>query len=69
MTKPDPTTAILTVELSKIISDSVATLERVCKQNSFSFPRLDEPFTPSSEAFRANPEAAEAANKIAAAAL
>lgn len=61
--------ANLTVELSKIISDSVATLESVCKQNNLSFPRLDEPFTPSSEAFRANPEAAEAANKIAAAAL
>lgn len=56
-------------ELSKIISDSVASLEKVCKKNKTLFPSLDEPFSPPSEAFRSDPEAAEAANKIAAAAL
>jgi len=56
-------------DLSQIISDSVASLEKVCKKNNTPFPSLDEPFSPPSEAFRADPEAAEAANKIAAAAL
>lgn len=56
-------------ELSQIISDSVASLEKVCKKNNTPFPSLDDPFSPPSESFRFDPEAAEAANKIAAAAL
>ena len=56
-------------ELSQIISDSVASLEKVCEKNDTPFPSLDDPFSPPSEAFRLDPEAAEAANKIAAAAL
>jgi hypothetical protein len=56
-------------DLSQIISDSVASLEKVCKKNNTPFPSLDDPFSPTSEAFRSDPEAAEAANKIAAAAL
>ena len=53
--------------LSNMIAGSVATLDKVCSK-SIPFPSLDDQFGPNSEAFRANPAAAEAANVIAAAA-
>ena len=55
------------LELSNMIAASVATLNKVCSKN-IPFPDLDDPFAPSSEAFRTNQEAAEAANVMAAAA-
>lgn len=56
------------LELSHLISTSVVTLNQACKDNDTPFPRLDDPFVPTSEAFRASPQAAEAAKIIAAAA-
>lgn len=56
------------LELSNMIAGSVATLNDVCSTSKLPFPSLDDPFSPPSEAFRAYPEAAEAANVIAAAA-
>ncbi len=55
------------LELSNMIAASVATLNKVCSKN-VPFPDLNDPFAPHSEEFRKNPEAAEAANVIAAAA-
>jgi hypothetical protein len=68
MASPPKSTAQL-LELAKIISDSAQSLDRACTDNGLTFPSLDDPFTPQSEAFRANPEANEAANVIAAAAF
>lgn len=56
------------LELSNMIAGSAATLDKVCSESNLPFPNLDDPFVPSSEAFRSNAEAAEAANIIAAAA-
>lgn len=56
--------------LARLISSSVAALERVCEDNQLSLPDLDAPkFYKSSEAFRVNPAAAEAARIAAAACL
>ena len=55
--------------LAKIISDSVQSLDRACTDNGLTFPSLNDPFTPQSEAFRSNPDASEAASRIAAAAF
>ncbi|KAF8177344.1 S-adenosyl-L-methionine-dependent methyltransferase [Mycena galopus ATCC 62051] len=52
-------------QLLALITQSVETLEAV----GTTMPNLHAPFEPSSEAFRANPEAAEAARIIGAAAL
>ncbi|KAF8994602.1 hypothetical protein BDQ17DRAFT_1430978 [Cyathus striatus] len=52
-----------------VVADTVASLDKVCKETNVSFPTLDEPFTPQSEALRANPIIADAANQIAAAAM
>lgn len=57
------------LQLSDLISQSVAVLENICKDQQLAFPRLEDSFTPESEAFRLNATAAEAANIIAAAAL
>ena len=57
-------------QLAHLISNSVATLERVCQENQLAIPDLDSPgFTPQSEAFRANTVAAEMAKLAAAACL
>lgn len=56
------------LELSNIISGAVSSLSKACADGGTPFPELDTPFSPHSEAFRANTEAAEAASIIAAAA-
>lgn len=56
-------------ELLDIITKSVSALETACEGNGTQIPDLREPFAPPSEAFRADPIAAEAANVISAAAL
>ncbi|KAF5312795.1 hypothetical protein D9619_003670 [Psilocybe cf. subviscida] len=56
------------LELSNIIAGAVNSFNKACTDNGTPFSGLDVPFSPSSEAFRSNPEAAEAANIIAAAA-
>lgn len=55
--------------LVNILNNSLAQLEQACEKNETSIPDLDEPFNPSSEAFRKDPIAAEAASVIGAAAL
>ncbi|KAF8069068.1 S-adenosyl-L-methionine-dependent methyltransferase [Lyophyllum atratum] len=56
-------------QLLKLISDSVDKLEAACDASGCPVPDLYTPFAPPSEAFRADPVAAEAANIISAAAL
>ncbi|TFY51548.1 hypothetical protein EVG20_g10950 [Dentipellis fragilis] len=56
-------------QLLNLIQTSLATLEKTCAGAGLRIPDLNEPFTPSSEAFRADPVAAYAANTVAAAAL
>ncbi|KAJ7263588.1 S-adenosyl-L-methionine-dependent methyltransferase [Mycena haematopus] len=56
-------------QLLALITQSVETLEAACQSSGTTIPDLHTPFAPPSEAFRANPEAAEAARIIAAAAL
>ncbi|KAF8351882.1 S-adenosyl-L-methionine-dependent methyltransferase [Amanita rubescens] len=56
-------------QLLDLITKSVNTLEQVCLENNAQLPSLDEPFHPASEAFRANPVAAEAVIVISAAAM
>ncbi|KAK1229446.1 hypothetical protein PQX77_007494 [Marasmius sp. AFHP31] len=51
-----------------ILTKNVEILENSCKANGTPIPDLETPFHPSSEAFRAHPEAAEASNIIVAAA-
>ncbi|KAJ8082650.1 hypothetical protein PM082_008506 [Marasmius tenuissimus] len=51
-----------------ILTKNVEILENSCKANGTAIPDLETPFHPSSEAFRAHPEAAEASNIIVAAA-
>ncbi|KAG6844085.1 hypothetical protein H0H87_009911 [Tephrocybe sp. NHM501043] len=57
------------LELSQLISDSVAQLAETCRTNNLRVPDLNEPYTPESEVFRENPEVAKAANTAAAAAF
>ncbi|KAA1478056.1 S-adenosyl-L-methionine-dependent methyltransferase [Dentipellis sp. KUC8613] len=56
-------------QLLRLISDSLSIVQQSCTDKDVQLPDLDAPFTPSSEAFRADPSAAEAANIISAAAL
>jgi hypothetical protein len=56
------------LKLSDLISAATVTLNQACIDNDTPFPSLDDPFVPTSEAFRSSPQAAEAANIIAAAA-
>ncbi|KAF7377233.1 S-adenosyl-L-methionine-dependent methyltransferase [Mycena sanguinolenta] len=56
-------------QLLALITKSVETIEVACQSSGTTVPDLRTPFTPPSEDFRANPEAAEAARIIAAAAL
>ncbi|KAF5312467.1 hypothetical protein D9619_003730 [Psilocybe cf. subviscida] len=56
------------LELSTIIAGAVNSLNKACADSGTTFPGLEVPFSPSSEAFRLNLQAAEAANIIAAAA-
>ncbi|KAF7373903.1 S-adenosyl-L-methionine-dependent methyltransferase [Mycena sanguinolenta] len=56
-------------QLLVLITQAVETLEAASQTSGTTLPDLHTPFTPSSEAFRANAEAAEAARIISAAAL
>jgi hypothetical protein len=56
-------------QLLALITQSVETLEAACQSSGTTIPDLHTAFAPPSEDFRANPEAAEAARIIAAAAL
>ncbi|KAH9484885.1 4-O-methyltransferase 1 [Psilocybe cubensis] len=55
-------------QLACLINNSVVALEKACSDSNLPFPSLDDPFSPASEAFRANPQAEEATKVIAAAA-
>ncbi|KAJ8093236.1 hypothetical protein PM082_020730 [Marasmius tenuissimus] len=54
--------------LLDILTKNVEILENSCKTNGTAVPDLGTPFHPSTEAFRAHPDAAEASNVIVAAA-
>jgi hypothetical protein len=54
--------------LLTIINDNVKLLKSVCRENGTQIPDLQSPFHPASEAFRANPQAAEAISLVVAAA-
>ena len=56
-------------QLLDLISNSLTLLEKSCEARSVDIPDLNSPFHPSTEAFRADPTASEAANVISAAAL
>ncbi|KAF8151199.1 S-adenosyl-L-methionine-dependent methyltransferase [Mycena galopus ATCC 62051] len=56
-------------QLLALITQSVEALEAACQSSGTTVPDLHTAFAPSSEEFRANPEAAEATRIIAAAAL
>ncbi|KAG5338262.1 hypothetical protein C0989_007825 [Termitomyces sp. Mn162] len=56
-------------QLLSLIHDAVDKLESVCGSTGTSIPDLHTSFSPQSEAFRADPAAAEAANIVSAAAL
>lgn len=56
-------------QLLTLITKSVSTLEKSCDRHSTLIPDLHEPFYPSSETFREDPIAAEAASIIVAASL
>ena len=56
-------------QLVDLISASLSTLEESCATKGLEIPDLHATFDPASEAFRADPAAAEAANLITAAAL
>ncbi|KAJ7596525.1 S-adenosyl-L-methionine-dependent methyltransferase [Mycena floridula] len=56
------------LQLSELISSSVAELIKVCTENKFDLPDLDKPFSATSEAFRANAAACRASGTIIAAA-
>ncbi|TFY63589.1 hypothetical protein EVG20_g6256 [Dentipellis fragilis] len=58
-----------TFQLLNLIQMSLATLKKSCAATGHQIPELHESFTPSSEAFRADPAAALAADTAAAAAL
>lgn len=58
------------LQLGSLIADSLSTLSSICSANNLPLPDPSETvLTEESEAFRAYPEAAHAANVIAAAAL
>ncbi len=69
MSQPSYTDSSPIRQLIVLINQNASTLEAVCSQKSTPIPDLDGPFHPSTEAFRSNPVAAEAANVICAAAL
>ena len=54
--------------LAKLVNDSVAEIEKSCIARNVIFPSLSEPFTPESEAARADHAVIEAAGIITAAA-
>jgi hypothetical protein len=54
--------------LLAIINDNVKLLKSVCRENGTQIPDLQSPFHPASEAFRGDPQAAEAINLVVAAA-
>lgn len=54
--------------LAKLVNDSVAEIEKSCTARNVVFPSLSEPFTPESEAARADLAVVEAAGVITAAA-
>ncbi|KAG5641678.1 hypothetical protein DXG03_004442 [Asterophora parasitica] len=56
-------------QLLNVLTESVSDLEDACAASGTAIPDLYTPFHPTSEAFRGNPKAAEAANIISAAAL
>ncbi|KAF5380106.1 hypothetical protein D9615_006249 [Tricholomella constricta] len=56
-------------QLADLISSSVAALLQACRDNNTPFPEANAPFSPQSEAFRADQAAADATNVIAAAAI
>lgn len=56
-------------QLLDLITKSVESLEKACTESNTQLPDLNRPFTPDSEAFRANAAAAKAASVISAAAL
>ncbi|KAG5651603.1 hypothetical protein H0H81_008095 [Sphagnurus paluster] len=56
-------------QLTDLITTSVSALLQLCDKNKTPFPDPNEPFTPQSEAFRADPAVANATNIIAAAAM
>ncbi|KAG6811474.1 hypothetical protein H0H92_007246 [Tricholoma furcatifolium] len=56
-------------QLLNLLSDAVDNLEKACDSNGTPIPDLKTPFHPQSEAFRANPVAAQSASIISAAAL
>ena len=43
-------------DLTELILRSVDTIESSCERRGVDLPSLDEPFTPESEAFRADPD-------------
>lgn len=57
------------LKLSELITDSTSALVDVCDANSLVFPALSDTFIPESEAFRSITAAADASNKIVAAAF
>ncbi|EEB94917.1 hypothetical protein MPER_06196 [Moniliophthora perniciosa FA553] len=60
---PTPVRALL-----ELITNNVSVLEKACASSGTEIPDLYSPFHPSTEAFRTNPDAAEASNVIVAAA-
>jgi hypothetical protein len=54
--------------LVKLITDSVAKVDKFCGANNIKLPSLDEPFTLESEAPRMQPEVSEAVSNIISAA-
>ncbi|KAL0952726.1 hypothetical protein HGRIS_006959 [Hohenbuehelia grisea] len=56
-------------QLLDLLTQSVSALEQSCAARGTKIPDLNAPFHPASEAFRADPAAAEAANIISAASL
>ncbi|KZV95393.1 S-adenosyl-L-methionine-dependent methyltransferase, partial [Exidia glandulosa HHB12029] len=56
------------LDLAKIITDAAQTIDAECKARGTTFPLLDEPFTPQSEAIRDEPAVASLTAVLAAAA-
>ncbi|EJT96877.1 O-methyltransferase [Dacryopinax primogenitus] len=56
------------LDLARLISESVQTIDRACKEHDTSIPDLDKPFDPSAEAFCALPGVGKALNTAVAAA-
>lgn len=55
-------------QLVDLLRSSADVLEKACAANGTSIPNINQPFTPSSEAFRKDPVVAEAATVVTAAA-